>query len=242
MRPHHWLGILFFLLLLALIPPLVLADGVAVSTERQSAPSSPADAAEPILFKMAPGETTATFALYLHNTTTATLDNLALFAYLENKQGQTLPEVGLKFLKPADALPLESLSLPANGQSQVLLQVENLTAFGTFTGTITLQHTRTFTPTGAEAATTETTNQVLTEFRLDKPAQPKIVIQGADDNGNISRTTSTPGADLHLELTEESGQVGVDDLMVSLSNAPERSDGGDGPAATVTWSTEEKTT
>jgi hypothetical protein len=240
MRASHWFGVALFLLLLILISSIALADGgVVVSTEPQSPLPATGEAAGPIALKMAPDETTATFALYLRNTTAATLENMALFAYLENARGQTLPEVGLEFLDPADDQPLDSFSLPAGGQSQVLLQVDNLTAFGTFTGTITLQHTRTVTPSAeAEEATTETTLQVLASFSLEKPGQPKIVVQGADENGNISHTASTPDAELHLELLEDNGQVPVDDLIISLSAAAGRSDGAPGPDATLTWSSD----
>lgn len=237
MRAHHWLAVALFLLLLALISSIALADGVTISDEpRATAPAS-AEAAQPLVLEMAPGETTATFSLYLRNTTTSTLENLDLFAYLENARGQTLPGVGLQFLNPTDDQPLDDFSLAAEGQRHVRLQVENLTAFGTFTGTISLQQTRTISPT------TETTLQVLATFRLDKPGQPKIAVQGADAEGNISHTASTSEADLHLELLEENGQVGVDDLVISLSAEAARSDGaaaapGVPQAAALTWSSE----
>jgi hypothetical protein len=224
MRAHHWLAVALFLLLLVLISSITFADGVTISAEPQEPGGS-------IVLPMAPGETTATLSLYLRNTTTATLENLDLFAYLEDDRGQALPGVGLNFLDPTNDQPLEGFALAAESRRPVHLQVENLAAFGTFTGTISLQQT--------VSPTTETTFQVLANFRLDKPGQPKIAVQGADAEGNISHTASTSETDLHLELLEENGQVGVDDLVVSLSPAPGRSDGAPGrPAAALTWPSE----
>jgi len=237
-RLDRWLGILLLGVLLTLPPVVAFADGIVITTQ-------PDGVAEPIHLTMAADQETGTFSLYLRNTTDEALENAVPFAFLEDASGQPLPEVTLDFLKPGDEVPPESFSVPAKGQIRVLLKVSKLTRHGVFTGTITLQQTRTFTEstssqpsdvvTGTLTVRTETTLEVLTRFTIERPGQAKIKIQEADDNGVITLSTSTQDFKFPLTLVEVNDQVDVDDLEVTLGELT-RKDGASGPLATIDWS------
>jgi len=239
-RLDRWLGILLLSVLLTLPPVVAFADGIVITTQ-------PDGVAEPIHLTMAADQETGTFSLYLRNTTDEALENAVPFAFLEDASGQPLPEVTLDFLKPGDEVPPESFSVPAKGQIRVLLKVSKLTRHGVFTGTITLQQTKTFTEstssqpsdvvTGTLTVRTETTLEVLTRFTIERPGQAKIKIQEADDNGVITLSTSTQDLKFPLTLVEVNDQVAIDDLEVTLGSLT-RADGAIGPPATINWSSQ----
>jgi hypothetical protein len=228
------------ILLLVLLPASALADGIVITTE-------PNGEAGPIHLTMPADQQTATFSLYVHNTSSEAFENLVLFAFLEDANGQTLPEVDLDFLKPEDEQPLGSFSVLADAQARVLLRVDKLTHSGTFTGTIALQHTKTFTepaeiqPSSGVSPTlnvrTETTLEILAHFTVERPGQAKIVVQEADSDGLIALTASTPDFQFPLTLTEVNDQIDVGDLEITLG-ALTRKDGAAGSPAAINWSSQ----
>ena len=222
-RGRRLIAVLLFAVLVAW-PITAFASGVDINVDPQ------ANEQEPIRLAMPSDADAALFALYLHNTGNAALENLALLAFLQDAQGQPVSPATVVF-KTAAGAPLDAFDLAVGEVRPISLEIGGLTAHGVFTGTIFLRSSAAppaeagAAPAAEEGAAAPIEQEVLAQFGLIHPGKVEIVGVGAD--GKISLDISAMGLSLPLTLRETTGQAEIAELSVEVGELV-RTDGASG--------------
>ena len=237
------------LALLAAWPATALASGVIIGPDPQ------ATTVEDLRLTVPPDAESATFTLYLRNTSDAGQAGLALLAYLEDATGQPVTQAGLAF-RTADGAALGSFDLRAGELRRINLEVKSLSSHGVFTGTILLRSPVApggqAAPAGAEtapapgvtapaeAAPAETASpeveaapaaaeEVLARFTLIHGGKVEILDEGA--NRSLAFESAGESFSFPLTLHETTGQA---EIKVLPDVGPlTRTDGVAGAAAEI---------
>jgi hypothetical protein len=180
--------------------PSILASRITITSTTEVTPTQPPDLK--LIIAAAPGGPAG--ELYIRQTGDAEVSGVRFFARLADAKGQQLTGVSFTLTKGGTDVTETGITVPA-GPKQVLvtLNVTNLTAIGTFTGSLDVEQNDTL----LQAA-------VLNGERLPLPM---LKIRGATDAGGLSLSSRITAFRAPLRL-DSTNLTEVDDLEIFVDN------------------------
>ena len=213
-------GILFWMILLVTTPAWAEGDPSKIVLGYE-----PGQSTEKVEVLLTDGATQAEVPLFVTYAADEALKDVLFYASVRDKDGRIVTSGVLQFLDPRqDNASLSRIDLePGTGARQIVLRLQDFTAFGTFTGFV--------------AAEVGGNSIRVTSLEVRRPAQPLLRIQEAGEGTEFSLTSFGPQLDDSFFLLETSGQG--ESQQLNLSVAQLRSSGG--RAANVTLQPSELT-